>query len=60
MIPSATNKFMAVGLLILGITIAAFGLYVGQTDDAPGAAGLGFILMAGMVALSVKIWRRTT
>lgn len=57
---SVTNKIMALGLIILGFIIAAFGLYVGQTDDAPGAAGLGFILMAGLVALSLKIWRRTT
>ena len=34
------------GWLVIAISIAifAFGLYVGETDDAPGAAFLGFLL----------------
>ncbi len=32
-------------VIIIGIAIAAFGIYVGDADDAPGAALLGIVLM---------------
>ena len=40
--------------------IGAAGIYVGDTDDAPGAALLGIVLMIGMLVLGVRTARRTT
>jgi hypothetical protein len=54
------NLVIAVGLVALGVALAAAGIYVGDTDDAPGAALLGILLMIGAVALGVKIARRKT
>jgi DNA-binding CsgD family transcriptional regulator len=57
--PSVTNVLMALGLVLIGIAIAAAGIYVGETDDAPGAALLGILLMIGTMVLSVRtVWRR--
>ena len=56
--PSATNLVMAVGLFAIGLAFAAGGFYVGHTDDAPGAALLGLVLMIGMIALGVRTARR--
>lgn len=57
--PSVTNILIALSLIITGVAIAAAGIYIGETDDAPGAALLGILLMIGAVALSVRtIWRR--
>ena len=55
---STSNLVMALGLVALGVALAAAGIYVGETDDAPGAALLGILLMIGLVALGVKIARR--
>ena len=55
-----TNVLKAVGLAAVGIALAAAGIYVGDTDDAPGAALLGILLMIGAMALGVRIARRTT
>jgi hypothetical protein len=38
---SATNVLIALGLIIIGVGIAAAGIYLGETDDAPGAVALG-------------------
>jgi hypothetical protein len=51
----ATIKTIA--LVGIGVLFAAAGIYVGETDDAPGAALLGVLLMTGMVVLAVKIAR---
>lgn len=56
--PSATNLVMALGLGAIGIALAAGGIYVGETDDAPGAALLGLLLMTGLMVLAVKTARR--
>jgi DNA-binding CsgD family transcriptional regulator len=57
--PSFTNVLIALGLIIIGVALAAAGIYVGETDDAPGAALLGILLMIGTVVLSVRtVWRR--
>ena len=55
---SAKNLITAFALGALGVAIAAGGIYVGETDDAPGAALLGLLLMIGLVAFGVKIARR--
>jgi MYXO-CTERM domain-containing protein len=57
---TARNLVTACALGALGVALAAGGIYVGETDDAPGAALLGLLLMLGLVALGVKIARRKT
>ncbi len=52
------NLIVALGLVLLGVALAAAGIYVGDTDDAPGAALLGLVVMLGLVTLAVKIARR--
>jgi hypothetical protein len=57
---SATNIVTAVGLVGVGVAIAAAGIYIGDTDDAPGAALAGILLMIGMVVLGVRTALRKT
>jgi hypothetical protein len=57
---SASNLVIALGLIAIGLAIGAAGIYVGDTDDAPGAALMGILLMIGAVALGVRMARRTT
>ena len=53
-----TNVVMALGLIATGVALGAAGIYVGETDDAPGAALIGIVLMIGVVALGVRrLWR---
>lgn len=58
--PSTKNLILAIGLGALGLALAAGGIYVGETDDAPGAALLGLLLMTGLMVLAVKTARRKT
>lgn len=53
-----TNLLLAPGLGTLGVVIGAVGIHVGDTDDAPGAALLGILLMIGLVALAGRTARR--
>ena len=55
-----TNVVMALGFVVIGVAIAAAGIYVGDTDDAPGAALIGMLLMIGAMVLAVRIARRKT
>ncbi|MGH7483450.1 MAG: hypothetical protein ACRELV_14955 [Longimicrobiales bacterium] len=57
---SVRNLVMALGLVAVGVAIGAAGIYIGDTDDAPGAALIGILLMIGAVALAVRIARRKT
>jgi hypothetical protein len=57
---SVTNLVMALGLAAIGLAIGAAGIYIGDTDDAPGAALMGILLMIAMVALGVRTARRKT
>ena len=52
------NHAIALGLVVIGVALAATGIYIGDTDDAPGAALLGLLLAMGMVTLGVRIARR--
>lgn len=36
-------------IIIIGIVILVAGFYIGETDDAPGAAALGILLMLVLV-----------
>ena len=51
------NPVKAFTLIALGLAIAAMGIYVANADDAPGAAGLGMLLMVAGVVLGVKAAR---
>ncbi len=57
---SVRNLFMALGLVAIGVAIGVAGIYIGDTDDAPGASLIGILLMIGAVALAVWIARRKT
>jgi CubicO group peptidase (beta-lactamase class C family) len=51
------NRLMAFTLVALGLAIAAMGVYVGNADDAPGAAVIGMLLMVVGVVLGVRAAR---
>jgi len=53
-----SNLVRALGLVAIGVAIAVAGIYVGDTDDAPGAALIGILLMIAAVALAVRTARR--
>lgn len=48
----------AFGFVAIGVSLGAVGIYVGDTDDAPGAALIGILLMIISVALGVRTARR--
>lgn len=54
----ATNWAKGLGLVAIGVALAAAGIYIGDTDDAPGAALIGILLMIGLVVLGVRMVRR--
>ena len=54
----ATNWVLAFGLVVIGFALGAAGIYVGETDDAPGAALIGILLMLVAFALGAKTVRR--
>lgn len=49
---------LGIGLIILGLGIAAIGIYLGEADDAPGAALIGILLMIGAVSFGARILQR--
>jgi len=51
------NPVKAFALIALGLAIGAMGIYVANADDAPGAAGLGMLLLIAGVVLGVKAAR---
>ncbi len=57
---SVTHLVKALGLVVIGVAIGAAGIYIGDTDDAPGAALIGILLMISAVALGVRIALRKT
>lgn len=57
---SVTNLVMALGLGGIGVAIGAAGIYIGDSDDAPGAALIGILLAIGAVALGVRTALRKT
>ncbi len=50
-------RVKAVTLIALGLAIAAMGIYVAEADDAPGAGGIGLLLMVAGVVLGVRAGR---
>ena len=57
---SPKNLVMAFGLIVVGVAICAAGIYIGDTDDAPGASLIGILLLIGAVVLGVRVARRKT
>jgi hypothetical protein len=55
---SVTNILIALSFIAIGAGMAAAGIYIGETDDAPGAALIGILLMIGAVVLGVRTARR--
>jgi hypothetical protein len=55
---SAIKIVSVAALATIGIAIGAAGVYVGQIDDAPGAGGIGLLIMIGMLIMAVKRARR--
>jgi hypothetical protein len=51
------NPVKAFTFIALGLAIAAMGIYVGNADDAPGAAVIGMLLMVVAVVLGVRAAR---
>lgn len=59
LVKSSPKKLvLAVGLIAIGLAIGAAGIYLGDTDDAPGAALIGIVLMIGLIAFGVRTARR--
>lgn len=48
------------GIIAICATIGAAGIYLGGTEDTPGATLIGILLMIGAMVLAVKIVRRKT
>jgi tetrahydromethanopterin S-methyltransferase subunit C len=55
---SAANFLLGLSLVVVGIALGAAGIYVGETDDAPGAALIGLLLMIGTVIFGIRTARR--
>lgn len=53
-----TKHLHTLGLVALGIALAAGGIHVGETDDAPGAAIRGIVLAIVLIGLGVRAARR--
>jgi len=52
---SVTKLMMAFGLVVFGVAIGITGVYIGDTDDAPGAGLLGILLMIASVTWGLKM-----
>lgn len=57
---SVPSMVKALGIVAIGVAIAATGIYISDADDAPGAALAGILLMIGAVVLGVRTARRRT
>ena len=52
------QRLFAAVCILLGVLLGAGGIWVGDTDDAPGAAFLGLVLMAALFLYSCRLLRR--
>jgi hypothetical protein len=48
-----TKLVVVIGLIAMGLTIAAAGIYLAEIDDAPGAALIGVLVALGMIVFAV-------
>ncbi len=51
---TSARMVKAIFLCAFGLIVAALGIYIGQTDDSPGVAILGIVIMLTMIALAVR------
>lgn len=51
------NRVKAVTFLVFGLASAAMGFYVAEADDAPGAGGMGILLLAAGIVLARRAIR---
>ncbi len=56
--PGRAHLLAAIAIAVLGVAFAAAGIYVGEIDDAPGAALIGLLLMICAFAFSAQLARR--
>lgn len=52
------NRILALALILFGLAVAAAGIYVGEIDDAPGAALVSLVVMLGTFVGALKLARR--
>ena len=52
------RRMIAAGLILLGVGFLALGLTVGHLDDAPGAVGIGGMLLIACLYGACRILRR--
>ena len=57
---TSSSLLKALGLVVIGVVICAGAIYLGETDDAPGASLAGVLLMLGALVLAVRVARRKT
>jgi len=55
MTSSLLPRIKALVLVALGLGVAAMGIYIANTDDAPGAALMGIVVLAAAVLLGIRI-----
>lgn len=58
--PTATKLVKAIVLVAIGLAVAALGIYIGDTDDAPGASLIGIVFMIGLITLAARTALRST
>lgn len=51
---SRSKVASSIALIVVGVAFGAGGIYVGETDDAPGAALIGLVLMAAAIVMAVR------
>jgi hypothetical protein len=56
---SPSKWVIALAFIVIGVGIGATGIYVGDTDDAPGAGVGGILLMIVAVITGVRMLRKT-
>jgi hypothetical protein len=50
-----TAKLLKVAVMVVvGLAFAGLGIYVGETDDAPGAALIGFVILIATLVLACR------
>lgn len=55
---SGAKVVNALAFIVVGLAVGVGGIYIGETDDAPGASLMGLVVMIGLIALGVRAARR--
>lgn len=51
---AVSNLVIGCCLIVIAMAIGAAGIYIGETDDAPGAALIGIGIMIGLFTIGIK------